>query len=123
MKQDKQSSLNFTQIKGRIVSDPEMKIVGDGKKLLSFRMVFMTPQRTDASGSHSNFITVQIWGKMAEAFQPLLTRNLLVIAKGSLVQNRWKGEDGKDRSMFRLSADSLAISDPQYLPKDMPVAS
>lgn len=108
------NAMNINQLKGRIVSDPEIKETKTGKKLLTFNLMFFTRQTTDAEGSHTNFIQVEAWQKVAEMCGPLLSRGLEVLVNGSIVQKRWTDESGNLKSQFYFTADAISITDLKF---------
>lgn len=106
---------NWVQISGRIASDVESKTVKE-QTVISFTLMFETLRKTDKEGSHVNFIQVELWGKMAELFYPLLSKGIELIVTGELFQQRWVGSDGKKAQKFSISAQALAISDQKFRP-------
>ena len=108
------NAMNINQLKGRIVNDPEVKETKTGKKLLTFNLMFFTRQTTDSEGSHTNFIQVEAWQKVAEMCAPLLTRGLEVLVNGSIVQKRWTDDNGNLKSQFYFTADAINITDLKF---------
>lgn len=106
---------NWVQVSGRIASDVERKTVND-QTVINFTLLFETVRKTDKEGSHANFIQVELWGKMAELFYPLLSKGIELIVTGELFQQRWVGTDGKKAQKFSISAQALAISDQKFRP-------
>lgn len=106
---------NYVQISGRIASDVEKKIVKE-QTVISFMLLFETVRKTDKEGSHANFIQVELWGKMAELFYPLLAKGIEIMVTGELFQQRWVGTDGKKAQKYSISAQALAISDQKFRP-------
>jgi single stranded DNA-binding protein len=106
---------NYVQVSGRIASDIEKKTVKD-QTVLTFTLLFETLRKTDRDGSHANFIQVELWGKMAELFYPLLAKGIEILVTGELFQQRWVGTDGKKAQKFSISAQALAISDQKFRP-------
>lgn len=106
---------NWVQVSGRIASDVERKTVKE-QTVISFTLLFETLRKTDKEGSHVNFIQVELWGKMAELFYPLLSKGIELIVTGELFQQRWVGTDGKKAQKFSISAQALAISDQKFRP-------
>lgn len=106
---------NWVQVSGRIASDVEQKTVKE-QTVISFTLMFETLRKTDKEGSHVNFIQVELWGKMAELFYPLLSKGIELIVTGELFQQRWVGTDGKKAQKFSISAQALAISDQKFRP-------
>ena len=106
---------NWVQVSGRIASDVERKTVKE-QTVISFTLLFETLRKTDKEGSHVNFIQVELWGKMAELFYPLLSKGIELIVTGELFQQRWVGTDGKKAQKYSISAQALAISDQKFKP-------
>lgn len=106
---------NWVQVSGRIASDIEKKTVKENT-VISFTLLFETLRKTDKEGSHVNFIQVELWGKMAELFYPMLSKGVEILVTGELFQQRWVGTDGKKAQKFSISAQALAISDQKFRP-------
>ena len=103
--------IQFSQLKGRVCRETNLRLTSTGKQVLSFTFAYNTLQKTDNDGSHSNFITVEVWGKTAEIFHPLLVKGLEILIHGNFIQNRWKDAEGKTRSSYKFSADTILITD------------
>lgn len=108
------TNININQLKGRIVGQPSLKEVSGNKKVLVFTLMYFTRQTTDAEGSHSNFIQVEAWQKVAEVSAPLMVKGLEVLINGSIIQKRWNDNDGKMRSQFIFTADTITITDLKF---------
>ena len=108
------NAMNICQLKGRIITEPDLKETKTGKKLLTFNFMYFTRQATDAEGSHTNFIQVEAWQKVAEICAPLMTKGSGVVVNGAIVQKRWTDENGHLRSNFIFSADAINITDLKF---------
>ncbi|MDH5719384.1 MAG: single-stranded DNA-binding protein [Spirochaetia bacterium] len=117
-----ENKMQIHQIVGRLVKDPELKETKTGKLLLNFTIAYNTRRTSDSEGSHSNFLPVEIWEKSAEKFSKILKKGMKIIAKGELLQNRWKNENGETRSTIRLSAEDIAVADLKFRPSEEIVA-
>ncbi len=106
---------NWIQLSGRIASDIEKKTVKD-QTVISFTLLFDTLRKTDKEGSHANFIQVELWGKMAELFYPLLSKGIEILVTGELFQQRWVSKENQKAQKYCISAQALAISDHTYRP-------
>ncbi|MFO1525163.1 MAG: single-stranded DNA-binding protein [Turneriella sp.] len=106
---------NWVQLSGRICSEIEKKTVRE-QTVVSFSLMFETTRKTDKEGSHVNFIQLELWGKMADLFYPLLAKGIEILATGELFQQRWVGSDGKKAQKFSISVQALAISDQKFRP-------
>ena len=106
---------NWIQLSGRISTEIEKKTVKD-QTVISFALVFETQRKTDKEGSHANFIQIELWGKMAELFFPLLAKGMQILVTGELFQQRWVSKENQKAQKFCISAQALAISDHTYRP-------
>ncbi len=106
---------NWIQLSGRISTDVEKKTVKD-QTVISFALLFETQRKTDKEGSHANFIQIELWGKMAELFYPLLAKGMQILVTGELFQQRWQTKENQKAQKFCISAQALAISDHTYRP-------
>jgi len=114
-KKNVKNQWNWVQVSGRIASEVTKKTVKD-QTVVSFTLLFETRRKTDKEGSHANFIDVELWGKMADLFYPLLSKGIELIATGELFQQRWMGKDNKRAQKFCISAEAIAISDQTFRP-------
>lgn len=106
---------NWIQLSGRISTEVERKTVKD-QTVISFALLFETQRKTDKEGSHANFIQIELWGKMAELFYPLLAKGMEILVTGELFQQRWVSKENQKAQKFCISAQALAISDHTYRP-------
>jgi single stranded DNA-binding protein len=106
---------NWIQLSGRIASEVEKKSVKD-QTVIEFTLLFETLRKTDKEGSHANFIQVELWGKMAELFYPLLGKGIEILVTGELFQQRWLTKENQKAQKYSISAQALAISDQKFRP-------
>ncbi len=103
--------MNIQQFVGRLVKDPTLKTTTNGKLLMTFPFAYNTPNKTDDSGSTSNFLDVEAWEKIADYNAPRLKKGMEIVIMGNLTQRRWKDAENKTRSTFRLVARAITVSD------------
>jgi single-strand DNA-binding protein len=103
--------MNIQQFVGRLVKDPVLKTTVNGKLVMNFTLAYNTPQKTDDSGSTSNFLDVEAWEKLADFHAPRLRKGMEIVVLGSVTQRRWKDSEGKTRSNFKLVARAITVSD------------
>ena len=112
----KANNMHICQIKGRLAKDPEFKETKTGKKLLSFTVAYHTFYSGSTEDENTNFIIVEAWEKLADLFHPLLRKGVEILVNGSMIQNRWKDEQGKTKSYHKLSANHISIVDMNFKP-------
>ena len=113
-------NLTMVQIAGRLIGDPTMKELSEGKLVMNFTIAYNGRRKTDASGSFTSFIQVELWEKLAEFYADKLKKGMQILVKGELMQSRWKDKSGANRSTMRVSAHGLAITDLKNRPEEMP---
>ena len=109
--------LQIMQVCGRLTKDPQIKETPSGKIVMEFTLAYNTYSSTDQQGSHTNFVTVEAWEKMAEKHILLLKKGMQIIVKGELVQNRWKNSEGKHFSKMKIVAENIEINDLKRRPQ------
>ena len=103
--------LNITQICGRLTKDPELKETSTGKLVMEMFLAYPTRNSADKKGSHTSFILIEVWEKLAERFVLNLKKGMQIVVKGELVQNRWENESGEKLSKIKIVADNIEIND------------
>ena len=109
--------LQIMQVCGRLTKDPELKETPSGKMVMEFTLAYNTYSTTDQSGSHTNFITVEAWEKLAEKYILLIKKGMQIIVKGELVQNRWTNKEGKQLSKMKIVSENIEINDLKRRPE------
>lgn len=109
--------MSIQQFVGRLVKDPTLKTTTGGKLVMNFSLAYNTANKSDDAGSHTSFLDVEAWEKLADYNAPRLKKGMQVVILGNLVQRRWKDADNKPRSMFRLVARAITVSDLKRRPE------
>ena len=102
-------TINKVELLGRVGTDPEMKYTPNGTAVTNLRLATDRYRRDgeDATDWH----TVIVWGKTAEAVNQYVTRGQRVYVAGRLVQNTWEGEDGQRRSRTEVHTQEVVFLD------------
>lgn len=109
--------MSIQQFVGRLVKDPTLKTTTGGKLVMSFPFAYNTANKSDDAGSHTSFLDVEAWEKLADYNAPRLKKGMQVVILGNLVQRRWKDAENKSRSTFRLVARAITVSDLKRRPE------
>jgi single-strand DNA-binding protein len=109
--------MNFQQFVGRLVKDPTLKTTPSGKLLMVFPFAYNTVSKTDDAGSNTCFIDVEAWERLADFHAPRLKKGMEVVIRGSLVQRRWKDQENKLRSTYKIVARAIVVSDLKRRPQ------
>jgi single-strand DNA-binding protein len=93
---------------GNLTRDPELRYVPSGTAVASFSIaVNKTYVSNGEKKEEVSFIKVNAWGKVAEMVGEYLTKGRAVLVSGSLKQERWETEDGKQRDKTLVNAVSV----------------
>lgn len=57
----------------------------------------------------ASFFDITIWGKTAENLKPYLVKGQKIAVQGFLKQDRWKDQDGNNRSRVSIVAESVEL--------------
>ena len=60
--------LNIMQVCGRLTKDPQLKETPTGKLVMEFFLAYPTRSSADKNSSHTSFVLVEAWEKLAEKF-------------------------------------------------------
>ena len=101
---------DFNQVTliGRLTKDAELKDL-NGLTKLDFSLAFNTSKKNgDKYVDESNFINLSLWGKVATALKPYMTKGSQVLVSGELKQDRWE-KDGQKFSALKVIANSVQL--------------
>lgn len=92
---------NVIMVIGRLVAEIELKFTSGGKALTEFSLA-VGEYKDDVS-----FFNVTAWDKVAENMDKYTYKGQLLCVMGSLKQNRWKTDDGSNRSKTFINARTV----------------
>jgi len=114
-------ALNRVQLIGYLGKDPESKFTSTGKKVCTFSMGIT--QRWKSAGEtkeHTEWASVEAWGKLGEIAQQYLKKGSLVFVEGRLKTDRYE-DKGETKYFTKIVALSLQFLDKK--PADEPMMS
>lgn len=82
--------MNKVLLYGRLTKDPELKTVGDDKKMTRFNIA--CNRRTKEGGA--DFIPCLAWGKTAETLTKYFHKGNRIAATGRIQTGNYEGKDG-----------------------------
>lgn len=91
--------LNAVQLIGWLTYDPEADQASEGRTVATFRIAV---DRVGQDGA--DFVTVKVWGRLADAVVQHLARGRRVAVQGRLHHDEWTGSDGARRSHLLVVA-------------------
>jgi single-strand DNA-binding protein len=105
--------LNRVMLIGNLGADPELRYTESGHARLSMRLA-TTERYVDRSGERkerTDWHTVILWGKRAEALAKLLYKGRTVHVEGRLQTRAWEDRDGAKRYTTEVTAHGLLLLD------------
>ena len=105
-------NINTVVIAGYTAKDPELKVTPSGNVILSFSLA-VNDTKKNAQGEWEdvvNFFDCTAFGAYAERIAQYITKGSKLMINGKLHQERWKAQDGTNRS--RVSVIALNIELP-----------
>jgi single-strand DNA-binding protein len=103
--------LNRAILVGNLGMDPELKFTQGGQAVLRIRLAtsesFMgkTGERQDRTEWH----TVVVWGKRAEALNKILSKGRTIWVEGRIQTRSWDDKDGNKRSTTEINANNIGL--------------
>lgn len=103
------TNTNSSTLTGRLTADAEVKSIGESQ-LTKLRLAFNHDIKTaDGWAEESNFIDLEWWGNRGAGLAPYLVKGSLVCVTGAIRHDRWKAEDGSNRSKHKILVRDLEL--------------
>ncbi|MDF3821450.1 single-stranded DNA-binding protein [Leptospira sp. 96542] len=102
-------NLSYMILDGNLTADPEEKTIPGGKTLASFTVAVnhSSSYGDDSNKDDVSFFEVEAWEKLGENCSEYLRKGSKVTIMGNVKQNRWKTQDGENRSKVKVVASSI----------------
>ena len=103
------ASLNKVFLVGNLTKDPELRFVPSGQAVANLRLA---TNRKYKAGSGEwkeevTFVSVEVWGKSAEACGEYLKKGSPLLVEGRLKLKEWTAQDGQKRSLLEVVAERV----------------
>ncbi len=100
--------INSVIIGGNLTRDVEVKEIGAGRRVTTFTVANnRTYISNGAKNSDVSYIDVDVWGANGDNCAKYLKKGSPVVVTGTLKQERWKANDGTNRSRFKVVAQNV----------------
>jgi len=102
-------NLSYIILDGNLTQDPEMKNTSLGKSVTNFTVAVNhnTYSGDEKEQEDVSFFEIEAWEKMGENCSEYLKKGSKVTVIGNLKQNRWKTNEGENRSKVKVVATSV----------------
>ncbi len=104
------SSYNKVILMGNLTRDPELRYIPNGTAVAKIGMAVnrkFKNRNTDELEEEVTFVDVEAWGKQAETFSRYMTKGRPVFIEGRLRLDRWKDQDGNNRSKMLVVMENF----------------
>ena len=105
------NGLNKAILVGNLGADPELKFTQGGQAVLKLRIA-TTESYLDRNGERkerTDWHTVIVWGKRAEALNKILAKGRTVWVEGSIQTRSWEDKDGGKRYATEINARDIGL--------------
>lgn len=102
--------LNTVSIGGNLCRDAELRATASGMAVLTFSVAVNESRKNRQTGEYEdypNYVDCTMFGRRAEGVGRYLTKGAYVALTGRLHQNRWKNNDGRNRSKLEVTVDNI----------------
>ena len=102
-------TINRVELLGRVGNDPELRSTKNGVAVVQLRLA--TDRRSQNNESQTDWHTVVVWAKTAEAVANYVRRGDRVHVTGNLRQRTWQTDSGEPRSRVEVHAGEVIFLD------------
>lgn len=100
---------NFIGI-GRSTSDMELKFIpGSGTPVGKFTLAIDRDYKNKDGEKDTDFLNVEVWGKLAEAMANYITKGKQVAVSGAIRVDKYETEAGEKRTAWKIRANSIEL--------------
>ncbi len=99
--------LNKILLLGRLVADPDFRYTATGKAVAQFTLAVDRPFAGQDGKKETDFITVILWGKTAEAAANYSSKGQRLLVEGRLQIRSYEAKDGSKRWATEVIGSSI----------------
>ncbi len=98
--------MDVLTVNGRVVDDPEVKEVGDDRKVCNFRVA--SRNGVDGDGDErTKFFDVAVWGPYGENCGKFLEKGQAVSLVGDVSANAWESDKNGVQAPLKINANNV----------------
>jgi len=103
--------LNRVMLLGNLGADPELKMTGGGQAVLKLRLATSESylDRNKVRQDRTEWHSVVVWGKRAEALGKFLTKGARIFVEGGLRTSSYEDKDGKKVYRTEIVASNIIL--------------
>lgn len=103
--------LNRAILVGNLGMDPELKFTQGGQAVLRIRLATTESyaSKTGERQERTEWHTVTVWGKRAEALNKILSKGRTIWVEGRIQTRSWEDKDGNKRYSTEINAQQIGL--------------
>jgi single-strand DNA-binding protein len=102
---------NSVTLIGRLGNDPEMRTLGDNRRVVHFSLA-TNDYYTDSEGkrvTETQWHNIVAWGKTAEIAEKLLKKGKECAIQGKLANRSWEDKEGNKHYITEVIANEIVV--------------
>jgi len=99
--------VNNVVLVGRLTRDPELRTTNTGKSVCSFSIAVQKRVKPQDGSPDADFFNIVAWNKDADYVVNYLTKGRLVAVEGRLQSRKYTTNDGNNREVVEIVANSV----------------
>lgn len=104
------TDLNSVVLVGRLTRDIDLKYTPSGMAIANGSIaVNRDTVRNSERVQEASFFDITMFGKLVETLKPYLTKGKQVAISGGLSQDRWKDNNGNNRSSIKIIVNDIQL--------------
>ena len=116
-------NINNFSLTGRLVGDPNIKVVQDQYVYADFTVATQrTWKSRNADSYETDFIPVKCSGPSAKFAEKYLSKGTKVEIEGAVEQNKWTDKEGKKNSRLYVNVRSIRFAESRKMSESAPKA-
>jgi len=106
------NGLNQCTFCGNLGDDPTLRYTQSGRAVMNFRIACSEPrkQQDGSWGSHTEWVSIVVWGNRAEGLNKFLAKGHNVVVTGKMRTSKYQDRNGDDRYKTEIHADEVIVS-------------
>ena len=104
-------TINHVTLLGRVGADPELRSTKSGTAVVQLRLATDRYSKSADGQSETDWHSVVVWGKTAEAVARYVGKGDRVHVTGRLQQHNWQTDSGERRSRTEVHASEVVFHD------------
>jgi single-strand DNA-binding protein len=104
--------LNRVMLLGNLGADPELRVTGGGQSVLKLRLATSETylDRNRVRQERTEWHSVVVWGKRAEALAKFLSKGSRLFVEGGLRTSSYEDRDGNKRYRTEIVANNIILA-------------